>query len=242
MSHTTRNHIVRFLILAGLLLTTALHADAGLIIRVDDLSTGLTPDIEVADGDLDDLFAPAGMVTVAQTILPNGQTVSISAVSVPLTGPGPKLDLVSLAISGPTTGTLRISATNTGFISPLTPDTVFSSAIGGTTDGSISAAAYIDSGDGEFATSTLVHDYGTMFGPDFSDSSTDLLTTPGSPFSMTLVVDVTHDDPFDVTSFDFVMEANDDDIVPEPGTLVLSIAGLAMFSTIYARRRRAGRR
>lgn len=230
--------LVASLLLATLILTMTTSADAAMIIRVDDPTTGSNPDLEVADGDAADLFAPVGLLSAFDT-LANGQTVSVNAASFPVTGSAPILDLMGMTITGPTIGPLYISATNTGF-SLANGDASFFTAIGGTTDGLVSAAAYIDTGNGEFNSSTLIHDFGTFFGPDFSSSAGTILTAPATNFAMTLIVDIVHDDPFDMTSFDFYLSAKetaDEQSAPEPSSFVLAGLSLAALGWIAAQRR-----
>ena len=218
-----------------------------MIVQVDDPLTGpltgLVPDIEIADGDAGDLFGPSGMVTIADT-LTNGQTVSISAASSPLTGLDPKLDLFSLTISGLTQGILQIRATRT-FFSPSASDTEFFIGIGGTTDGSVTATAYLDTDNAAFGTTTTIHEFTPFFAPAFSDSTTNVLSTPTPDYSLTLAVDVFHDDPFDVTSFDFfvstgVLSAAEQPI-PEPASLTLGMMGLAILGCFLKGTRRQRR-
>ncbi|REK25372.1 MAG: PEP-CTERM sorting domain-containing protein [Planctomycetota bacterium] len=234
-----------------LVLGMARPSDALIMIAVDDLSNGVGDEFVISDGDLADLFGtpptPDGMVTTAQT-LATGQTVSISATSIPLMGTLPKLDLVSLAIHGPTPGTLRIRATNTGFTPPATPTTDFFAAIGGTTEGSVSGMAFYDTDDTAFGTSgpnsVMTHNFGSFTDPSFDASATFTDTTPGAPFSMTLLVDIIHDDANDVTGFSFLMSATEptgENPVPEPATIALGMIGLLVLGPFLARHRRRRR-
>lgn len=239
MSQTLKTSLQRGILFACLALAMAPIGSTALIIRIDDPLTNPGLDIEVTDGGGGDLFGPNGMVTIADTLF-NGQTVSASAASTPLTGTDPKLDLVSLTITGVTHGTLQISATRTDF-SPTDADTEFIVGIGGTTEGSVTASAYMDANNLPFATTSTVHQFAPFSGPAFSGSAANNLATESPNYSLTLLVDVFHDDPYDVTSFDFFIAADTprsgSPPIPEPASLTLGLIGLALLGSHLARRK-----
>jgi len=210
--------ILKTVAAAALLAAASMSSHAGLVMTIDDLSTA---GVDWTSGVL-----PSGSVAF------HGGTVGSWTIS-NTTGVGDGwssvfgIDLNSLSASSTAGGTLRISFTETDLNfgaggSPLSVN----SGIGGTTQGSVSYASWIDDSNTAFGHGQLL----------FSGSSSGVFAASGSaaglvsdPFSMTLQVDITHTGA-KLTSFDFGAT------VPEPGTLALM--SLAVLGAGFATRRR----
>ena len=139
----------------------------------------------------------------------------------------PYLDLNTIDVSsGP--GTLTIMWTDTGFTNAGgIPG--FESLIGGTTDGTVSFQAYLDSSNTPFGMATLLSDLGPFIDGAFSDGSI-WSGTFSDPYSLTLVATIIHCEAGDVSSLDANLSA-----VPIPTTLLLFGSGL--FGLIGIRRK-----
>ena len=113
-------------------------------------------------------------------------------------------------------GTLTIMITDTN-MSKF--DATFVTSLGGTTGGTSSFATYLSTSNTEFGLDTLLASSGPYSGA-FSDTQSGYINGLTTPYSMTLVGYITHDQAWDISSFDY--EAK----VPEPMTLALFGAGL----------------
>jgi hypothetical protein len=213
------------LVAAAAALMATGSANAAFIMYLDDSSTAGIDQI-VQDDTIIGAFTSIGFTTIGDAYSGAG-TVSYSGalnafninvttgISKPvLNGPGTMLDLVSVNVSGGT-GTLTIGLTDTDFLTGGVGFINFN--IGGTTSDTISAQAYMDAGNAEFGTGTLLGSM-TSDGPAFSYTSADTIINPTSPYSLTLFATVTHTNG-GITSFD----AN---VVPEPSMLALMSLGL----------------
>jgi len=212
---------------AGLLLCLpCTSADAGLVLELESgASTVTIPDNSVGDSN------PAvGTVEFIGAVGDFDVNTSVG-VSKPLTGSAtdPKLNLNSLnatTVSAP--ATLYVRLTDTDFTAPagaVSAELDF----GGTTNGTASLAAFLDSTNTEFGTTTPAGSLGPFLPTAFNDTTTTpVLVT--SPYSATLEAVVVHDDAGDVTSFGGELS-----VVPEPGSLAL----LAVGAAALVRRRRA---
>ena len=132
-----------------------------------------------------------------------------------LSAPGTMFDLNSVTVSGGT-GTLTIGLTDTDFLRGGAGFLNFN--IGGTTDGTVSALAYMDAANLEFGTGTLM---GSMSATNsaFSYASAGTTVNTTDPYSLTLIATVTHANAYDVSSFDAA-------VVPEPSIIALMSIGL----------------
>lgn len=139
----------------------------------------------------------------------------------------PYLDLNSIDVSSGS-GTLTIKWTDTDFTNAA-GISAFESLIGGTTDGTVSFQAYLDSSNTAFGMATQLSDLGPFTNKAFSDGSI-WSGMFSEPYSLTLVAIITHDAGGDVTSFDAKLSA-----VPIPTTLFLFGSGL--FGLIGIRRK-----
>lgn len=235
--------LVSTFILASIFCFTA-EARAAFILSIDDLGDAAPP-ILVTDEVLPDGFAGLGTVSFGGSI-GDFSVVSVTAVSKPVLSPDPKMDLVSLVVTGTNPGTLRIMVTDTDFLSPSLGTIAFESFIGGTTEGSIEAWSYLDPSNTEFGTSLPLDTLGPFSPVAFSDSQSSVISAAllPSPYSMTLVVDVTHESAGDVSSFDFYVrgeESTGEAPVPEPSAFLLSSLGLLMLGLIIRLRRNSNR-
>ena len=148
------------------------------------------------------------------------------------------IDLLFSALNtGPTGGdALTLEFSETGFTTLPVLDH-FVSSIGGTTQGTVTFDTYVDDSNTLFGTGIALADM-SFGGPSFSDSQVDgPYGAPDlvNPFSLTVVVTVTHDNVFEASTGDANIEA-----VPEPNILALLGMTLLGFGlTTYRRRVRA---
>ena len=140
----------------------------------------------------------------------------------------PYLDLNSVNVSQGT-GTLTIMWTDTGFTNASAIG-AFESRIGGTTDGTLSFQAYLDTSNAEFGMTTPLSDLGPFIDGAFSDEYLWSGSFDEQPYSITLVATIIHDGAVQVTSFDASVKA-----VPIPATLLLFGSGL--FGLVGIRRK-----
>jgi hypothetical protein len=207
---------------AGCFAAAPMSANANLVLSIDDLATAGV-DVTLADGQIGDLMGPglvlyaggAGTWTVVAAGAGNGQSSIFG------------IDLNSLAISSNAGGTLRISLTETDLALGHPGPVSVTSLIGGTTQGSVSYASWLDDGNAAFGHGAQLFSGSSGSGAFSASGSTTLDVT--DPFSMTLQVDIAHSGP-KITSFDFAAQ------VPEPGSLALLAIGLFGLSAASRRR------
>lgn len=157
----------------------------------------------------------------------------------------PQIDLNSVDVSS-TAGSLNITFYADGF-GPLGFDPYgFTSAVGGTTGGTVNFATYYNdgtgsvsldvNGDGAFTgfenTFTLMSDLGT-FSPIAFSGTENFYGSPGTPFALAIVADITHSAGGQVTSFDAQISPAP---VPEPATMLLFGTGLVGLAGIGRKR------
>jgi hypothetical protein len=213
---------------AAMILVVPSGADAGLVLFLDD-QMGNT--VTIDDNGIGDMNPLVGVVNFNGPLGAGPWIVNVStAVSKPLLGPRPTIDLNSVNLSGGT-GTVVIMMTDTDFSFGAGPVS-FTSAIGGTTDGTVSYSTWFDSFNAEFGLTTPLA-VGGPFGPvAFSDTFNNAAVL-GGLFSMTQAVQITHSSGFHISSFNAKLS------IPEPGTLMLLGLGLLSlgFTSRRARRR-----
>jgi hypothetical protein len=188
-------------------------------LTVDDGTNSIT----VVDGDANDANPIEGVVTVVWTA-PN--TLWTSTVSIGTSYPAdgspsmPYMDL-NAVVTSPGAGALTITFTQDGFL-PMNGS--YASDVGGTLNEN-AQAAFSASADGQQISSLgPFMDAGAFMGSMVSSFS-----TSQSPYSITLVAVITHNEA-GTSSFDYQVQ------VPEPGTLAL--LGLSLLGLGFARRRR----
>ena len=137
-----------------------------------------------------------------------------------------KIDLASVNVSGGE-GTIYIRLTGTDFDGLMAQ---YSTAFGGTTDGSVSFQSYADATNTEFGQGILLSDSGTISTTAFSGQDGGSINMTG-PYSLSIYAAITHDAGFQISSFDYLVS------VPEPGTLALF--GIGLFGMGLARRKKA---
>lgn len=212
---------------ASMLMLAPLTSHATLTISFDDLADGIGTNVYyVTDGGIGDLSGVAGLVSgEVTTFAPAWLSVSGKASTASLNGAsaGPHLD--GFAVNG--IGTVRIAVTETDLSLGAAGSQLLNATIGGflTTGGSVSWALYADDANQAFATSQLVTS-GSAFG-----SGSALVSPLTDPYSMTLVVDLTHTQ-IGSSSFNYGTT------VPEPAGLAL--VSLALLGAGAATRRRKG--
>ncbi len=244
MTRTTKRALAGSFLTICLTLLVARGADATLaisVVPVDDFGNPTAPAFLVSDGDSADDAGPLATEDEVLTIteLIDGMTLTVAATTTPRTGIDPELQLVNLSIGGPTVGRMRITATDTDYLTTPTSNVEFTSSIAGMTTGTVTAKSFIDSGNTAFATNTPIHDFGLLDSPAFSGSSTFSVASLFSPFSMTLVLEIDHQHATDVTAFTFATSTSNPSglaSVPEPSALFLGLAGAALACLFRVRR------
>jgi PEP-CTERM motif-containing protein len=225
-----RTTALRSLLASALLFGVVVNAQAIPMLR---LTTSAGGNVTVADGDANDQLAADGVVLFTGS-LPGWAVNITSGLSKPAVGSAeaPLLDLASVNLSSSfgTSGSIDIWLTDTDFTAIPTQASVLS-AIGGTTSGTISYQTFFDPSNTPFGTANLLTSVGPFGSAAFS-STADATLSSTDPFSLTLLVSITHDgsSPYQLTSFDATVK------VPEPSTLPLfGIGSLAL--ALAARRR-----
>lgn len=226
-------------LLAVVLLATT-SSQAAFKLFIDDLGDA-APGITITDQDFGgappDQDGTLGLIYFDGAV-GNFDVVLSNVVSKPLLGPPDSIDFLSLAVSGPNTGTLLLRATDTGF-TDINPGNVdFEGSIAGGTDGSVIARAFADTNNTEFG-GVLVGTMGPIVLPSFNETMSATAGPFLAPYSMTLEATITHDDPNDFTSFDFLFAAESslaDTGVPEPATWLLG--SMALLGMLLGVRRR----
>jgi hypothetical protein len=192
------------------------------------LDDGLGNTVTISDGGGGDSNGAAGAITWVGSLGVWSINVS-TGVTKPASGSAtnPKMDLNTVDMST-AAGTLTIKFTDDGF-GPVPNGTKFRDSIGGTTEGTVTAAELYDAENGAFS-GVQIASLGPFPGPAFSGS---ILSSPVAgiaPFSLTQVVTITHT-AGGMTSLDYAKD------IPEPSAFLLLGSGLVGFGYLRGRRR-----
>ncbi|RMH35806.1 MAG: PEP-CTERM sorting domain-containing protein [Nitrospirae bacterium] len=152
-----------------------------------------------------------------------------AGVSKPMLGQAnaPQMHLNSFHVSTTGSGSLTVKFTDTDFTLPLASGLdQFTSAIGGSTTATVDFfRTYFDETNTAFGQGTQLASLGPyaggLFAPQFSGHSATGLLPLNSPYSLTMVAQITHSAAGQSTSFDANLIAN-----PEPATIMLLGSGL----------------
>jgi len=126
-------------------------------------------------------------------------------------------------------GTLTVMITDTNLTKLDAP---FMTSLGGTTGGTTSFATYLSASNTEFGLDTLLSSSGT-YGGAFSATDSGYINGLLGPYSITAIGYITHDQAWDISSFDYEVK------VPEPMTLALFGAGLVGMGFVGRRKRQS---
>jgi hypothetical protein len=208
--------------LAALLATSfSPAAHAVLTLSLDD---GAGPSI-FTDADGDGKITFDGALTTFTTNVSTGLSKPI------LDGSPTLIDLNSVNVSN-SAGTLVIELSDTDFTNATG---YLSSAVGGTTNGTITYETFVDPANGDpFAATQLAFD--TTSAAFFSTGSKVLIDlTSGDPYSVGIRVTIEHGAGKKVSSFDSEIR------IPEPGSLGLLGTGLILAGLLMRGRRKVRR-
>lgn len=226
MMHCPSKKALAVLTLGSLVGLSAHQAQGALMISLENGASTVT----VTDNGAGDTDPTVGSVSFIGAVGDFDVNVT-TGISKPLVGSSiqPILNLDSVNVSSAASGTLEIRMTSTDFTGPIGVAVPTTLDFGGTTNGTASIDAFVDTGNILFGTATPAGSLGA-FGPGPFDDSVGGLASLTAPYSATLEATIVHDDPGDVTSFGAEFR-----VVPEPGSLAL----LGLGGLLIARRRRS---
>jgi hypothetical protein len=192
------------------------------------LSDGITT-TTCADGAGCDLNGGVGVVVYSGSF--GAFIVSVStAITYPVLGTAAsaQIDLNSVNVSSSGGGNLTILASEVGYSGPIDGSGIasFGTLVGGTTQGTVNVASFLDDGNALFGQASSLGTLGPFTGAFSGTTSGGAAAT--APFSLTLKADITHSGS-GATSFDLALAPIP---VPEPSSVLLlgsGLLGLAFF-------------
>ncbi len=204
-------------ICAAVLLASGLMASATLTMRLTSGATiVLIPDQSALDDN-----SQVGVVAYNGPVGPiwffNAESVASKPVLGDAANPHIDLNVLSITTDGAFgSSTLLIEVTDTDF----TANNTGTVAIGGTTDGTVTATTWADAGNVPFALTTQLSGQGP-FGPPAFNSDAALNVGVGTPYSLTIVASITHPGPGipdqqAITGFDIDLSINSTPPPPPP--------------------------
>jgi hypothetical protein len=204
---TVKTNSALVLALSSVLATTAVCAEAQTAtLRLTDTVSATV--VTVADQSALDSDPTPGIVLYNGAVGANWVLNVSTGMTKPYAGSAsdPSLSLNSIDATSLGAGSLIVEFSEKDFVT-LPAGSVFSAAIGGTTDGKLSASTFLDSANSLFAQTILLTSQGT-FGPGAFNST--LFSTPigtSAPYSLTQRVAITHTKA-SVSSFAFELTAS----------------------------------
>lgn len=201
-------------------------ANAGFVMTLDDLNDSSAATV-INDSSSLDLSTLAGVITYSGSIGVFSVNVT-TGVSKPILSSG-VLNLNSIDVNGASPGTLRVGITDTDFTGDFSE---LIASFGGVTRGTINFSFLLDSNNAEFGGTAFASSSFTASGPanfSFSNDIVKSFINSPTPYSLTILADITHASPFQSTTFDARITPT---AVPEPSAFVLylsSLVGLFMF-------------
>ncbi len=208
-------------VLAVCSLVSVSPANASFVMMLDDPNDSAAATY-IYDLGLGDYNPAAGAITFLGNI---GSFVVnvVTGVSKPLIGPS-KLDLNSINVTGSSAGTLLVGLTDTNFTSNLGG---FLTSTGGTTNGSVSFNYLYGATNAEFSGNSFAA-YNFASAPLQTAFSSDIVTAVANstPFSLSVLAQITHTAGNQVTSFDASVAPTP---APLPAALWLFVSALSSF-------------
>lgn len=201
-------------------------ANAAFVMMLDDPNDSAAATY-IYDLSIGDFNPAAGAITFLGNI---GSFVVnvVTGISKPLIGPS-RLDLNSINVTGNSAGTLLVGLSDTNFINNYGS---FLTSSGGTTNGSVSFNYLYGATNTEFSGNSFAS-YNFVSLPTQLAFSSDVVTTSAnvSPFSLSILAQITHSAGSQVTSFDaaaagVAAAAAAPSPVPLPAALWLFISAL----------------
>lgn len=202
----------------GLFVVALIYATPAYAISIS-LNDGINPIIVCADGGACDINTTLGAVTYSGGV--GNFIINVTTgITYPVLGTATnaQIDLSSVNVSSSGGGTLTILVSETGYSGP----TLFTTAVGGVTTGTLALESFLDASNTLFGTASPIGTLGTFSGGAFAGTTSGGASAT-APFSLTMGTTITHWSGTNSTSFNASLNANS---VPEPASLLLLGSGL----------------